>query len=240
VPPRRVRPQQRRDRSPEHRHPSARLSAQKAPDRRSQVPGPRGPAASSDRVLTDAHRDAQITPTRAHALARITARSCSEGRWRARTEVLAAVDVFLTLSPEALYCTLRDASSSAPTSPPPPSRGEVAHNRVAPGPLGAWRPRQDERAARESAAAARLTRLVCARAAAGLGSVTQHVEAGRPGAVPRSSPTTASRVCTTTVLVAARGSRRSMRRRERDTSRGLFSAARTVWGVPRVYLGESV
>jgi hypothetical protein len=178
VPPRRVRPQQRRDRSPEHRHPSARLSAQKAPDRRSQVPGPRGPAASSDRVLTDAHRDAQITPTRAHALARITARSCSEGRWRARTEVLAAVDVFLTLSPEALYCTLRDASSSAPTSPPPPSRGEVAHNRVAPGPLGAWRPRQDERAARESAAAARLTRLVCARAAAGLGSVTQPCRGG--------------------------------------------------------------
>ena len=29
-----------------------------------------------------------------------------------------------------------------------------------------------------------------------------------------------------------------MRRRERDTSPGMFSAARTVWDVPRVYWGE--
>ena len=50
VPPRRVRPHKRRDRSAQHRHPTARLSAQKAPDRRSQVPGPRGPAVISDRV----------------------------------------------------------------------------------------------------------------------------------------------------------------------------------------------
>ena len=58
VPSRRVRPQQRSDRCPQHHERATGLGAQEAPDRRGEVPCPRSPTAERGHLSADAHRAA--------------------------------------------------------------------------------------------------------------------------------------------------------------------------------------